>query len=93
MTYIELYEKAKRQLEKSEITLGEYEEMIKPLNREIVITCDELDELNRDMREKIDNAIKEINELSIKVVVNDYGCGAGLEKSLEILKKHIGESK
>lgn len=39
MTYIELYEKATRQLEKSEITLGEYEEMIEPLKREILITC------------------------------------------------------
>ena len=39
MTYVELYEKAIRQLEKSEITLGEYEEMIEPLNREIIVTC------------------------------------------------------
>ena len=35
MTYLELYEKATRQLEKSEITLGEYEEMVEPLNSEI----------------------------------------------------------
>lgn len=35
MTYRELYEKATRQLEKSEITLGEYEEMTKPLDEEI----------------------------------------------------------
>ena len=39
MTYLELYENTTRQLEKSEITLGEYEEMIKPLDREIIITC------------------------------------------------------
>lgn len=35
MTYRELYEKATRQLEKSEITLGEYEEITKPLDEEI----------------------------------------------------------
>lgn len=35
MTYRELYEKATKQLEKSEITLGEYEEMTNALDREI----------------------------------------------------------
>ena len=35
MTYRELYDKATRQLEKSEITLGEYEEMTKALDEEI----------------------------------------------------------
>lgn len=35
MTYRELYETATRQLEHNEITLGEYEEMIKPLATEV----------------------------------------------------------
>ena len=35
MTYRELYEKATRQLEHNEITLGEYEEMTKPLDQKI----------------------------------------------------------
>lgn len=35
MTYRELYESATRKLEKSEITLGEYEEMTKSLNEDV----------------------------------------------------------
>lgn len=35
MTYIELVRKADRQLDSGEITLGEYEQMIEPLEREI----------------------------------------------------------
>ena len=35
MTYKELYESAIDRLEKSEITLGEFEKMIEPLNAEI----------------------------------------------------------
>ena len=35
MTYLELYEDALRKLHNSLITLGEFEMMIKPLNREI----------------------------------------------------------
>ena len=35
MTYRELYETATKKLDKSEITLGEYEEMTKPLDDEV----------------------------------------------------------
>lgn len=35
MTYRELYEKAEWKLEKGEITLGEFDEMTKPLDEEI----------------------------------------------------------
>jgi hypothetical protein len=35
MTYRELFYKAQRLVDKDEITLGEYEEMTKPLDREI----------------------------------------------------------
>ena len=35
MTYQDLYEKAIRLLDNGEVTIGEYEEMIKPLKREI----------------------------------------------------------
>lgn len=35
MTYLKLYSIAVHNLETNQITLGEYEEMIKPLNREI----------------------------------------------------------
>ena len=57
MTYIELYEKATRQLEKSEITLGEYEEMIKPLNREI-ITCKDCIHYDKELKECMVNNIQ-----------------------------------
>ena len=36
MTYRELYEKADRLLDKGELTLGEYDKMTRPLDREIV---------------------------------------------------------
>lgn len=35
MTYLELYHKAGRLLDSNKITLGEYEKMIEPLEREI----------------------------------------------------------
>ena len=35
MTYLDLIRDADRKLDKGDITLGEYEEMIEPLNREI----------------------------------------------------------
>ena len=35
MTYLELYEDALRKLNNSLITLGEFEMMVKPLNREV----------------------------------------------------------
>jgi hypothetical protein len=35
MTYLELYEKAQKMLDRNEITLGEYEKMIKPLEAEV----------------------------------------------------------
>ena len=42
MTYLELIRSAEYKLDKGHITLGEYEKMIKPLNREIqpeIILC------------------------------------------------------
>ena len=39
MTYRELYEKATKQLEKSEITLGEYEEMLREYFEELQGGC------------------------------------------------------
>lgn len=35
MTYYELFTKAENLLIKNKITLGEYEEMVKPLNEEV----------------------------------------------------------
>lgn len=45
-------------------------------------------------REKIDNSIKEINDAKVEVdFMNDYadGFNSGLFKTLEILKKNVGE--
>ena len=66
-------------------------QLIEALNR-----INELDKLNGDIREKIDNAIKEINDAEVEVdFMNDYadGFNSGLFKALEILKKNIGEKK
>lgn len=43
MTYLELYERANRMLDRNEINLGEYEKMIKPLEAEVSrwIPCSE----------------------------------------------------
>lgn len=35
MTYLELYEKATKLVDSGEITIGEYEKMIEPLNTQI----------------------------------------------------------
>ena len=53
MTYIELYEKATRQLEKSEITLGEYEEIVEQLDREIITTCKDCCNVNCSYHEQM----------------------------------------
>lgn len=54
MTYLELYKDAERKLEKNEITIGEYEEMIAPLRVEIPKNTMKLSEvyklLGADMR-------------------------------------------
>ena len=52
MTYRKLYESAIRKLEKSEITLGEYEEMTKPLNEDVrtwIPVSERLPENNEDV--------------------------------------------
>lgn len=43
MTYLELYEKANKMLDNNDITIGEYEKMIKPLVAEVArwIPCNE----------------------------------------------------
>lgn len=48
MTYRELYEKATRKLEKSEITLGEYEKITKALDREVVGCCKDCEYWDRE---------------------------------------------
>ncbi len=77
MTYIELYENATRQLEKNEITLGEYEEMIKPLNREVIVTCKNCDHyedmlvaIDKDGNKKILHVCKKYR----KSVSEDWYC-------------------
>lgn len=46
MTYLELIRDADRQLDDGRITIGEYEQMIEPMNREIqpeIIRCKDCD--------------------------------------------------
>ena len=39
MTYLQLYDKARKLLDNSEITLGEYLDMIEPLGDKIIVRC------------------------------------------------------
>jgi len=70
MTYKELYESAIDKLEKSKITLGEFEKMIEPLNAEIAIA--DTDTISRQA------AIDETNAWlldCLKVNKQDRSCG------------------
>lgn len=49
MTYYELWQDAIKKLDNDEITLGEYEEMIAPLHREV----DALDKIRAEIEEQI----------------------------------------
>ena len=48
MTYLQLYDKARKLLDNSEITLGEYLDMIKPLGDEIIVRCKDCDNRHTD---------------------------------------------
>ena len=58
MTYRELYESAINKLEKSEITLGEFEKMIEPLNAEVATDSDTISRAK---------AIKAIDEIESEI--------------------------
>jgi len=82
MTYKELYDNAQWKFDHNDITVGEYVEMIKPLNREI----DVLDNLRAEI-ENIAYDWQEIDgEHESRMVVD-------LNDALEIIDKYKAESE
>lgn len=84
MTYRELFYKATRLINKNEITLGEYEEMTKPLDREIE---------QKPILDKIRNEIKK--EIDRDDHADEYcdGYYDGMRNVLAIIDKYKAESE
>ena len=77
MTYIEILRIADQKLNNNEITLGEYEEMIKPLGREVI---------DKSVLEDIKAEIETEKESMIQ-----HNGTTDLGLALEIIDKHIGK--
>jgi hypothetical protein len=83
MTYRELFYKAKMLTDNSKITLGEYEEMTKPLDREI------------EQEPVLDKIRAEIEQNAYPIVhgVNNHEKGMTLYGVLQIIDKYKAESE
>ena len=84
MTYRELFYKATRLINSNKITLGEYDEMTKPLNREI-----EQEPVIDKIRAEIDEA--RFIDKDTKLCKNANA--SGLELAMQIIDKYIVESE
>jgi len=82
MTYQDLYEKAIRLLDNGEITIGEYEEMIKPLKREICEWIPVSEELPKPSH-RVGNGIDEDWRISSLIAMKIHG-EEGIADSYEI---------
>ena len=81
MTYRDLLYKATRLCDKGEITLGEYEEMTKPLDREV-----EQEPILDKIRAEIEQIIGEHN-------LDDYDFCSGLIVARRLIDKYKAESE
>lgn len=81
MTYLELYEKSLNDLEHNKITLGEFEERIKPLKQESINVIKELEQIRA-----------EIDALD-KWGQTFYRYNEALGDCIEIIDNHIEEMK
>ena len=83
MTYRELFYKAKMLTDNNKITLGEYEEMTKPLDREI------------EQEPVLDKIRAEIEQNAYPIVhgVNNHEKGMTLYGVLQIIDKYKAESE
>ena len=79
MTYYELWIDAVRKLDHNEITLGEYDEMIIPLHREV------------DTLDKIRAEIEELSSYVARFNGGDFAIHIDKEKVLEIIDKNRGD--
>lgn len=80
MTYRELFYKATRLINNNKITLGEYEEMTKPLDREV-----EQEPILDKIRAEIDKIYKREG--------NSVDCLNALDELKEFIDKYKGESE
>ena len=83
MTYRELFYKAKMLTDNSKITLGEYEEMTKPLDREI------------EQEPVLDKIRAEIEQNAYPIVhgVNNHELGMTLHGILQVIDKYKAGSE
>lgn len=87
MTYIELLRIADQKLNNNEITLGEYEEMIKPLEREVI---------DKSVLEDIKAEIQKLNPNNVlpdRLTDYDYVMAEVFYDILSIIDEHIGKEK
>ena len=83
MTYLELYEKALNDLEHNKITLGEYEERIKPLKQESINVIKELEQIRKEIENDQEQMVNE----------KDFGKYYGMGWAIRIIDNHIAELK
>lgn len=77
MTYRELILQAEFKLDHNDITLGEFEQMIAPLNREVDV---------------LDKIIAEIEQIEINGYIRDVECfTAGINTALNVINKYRNE--
>ncbi len=82
MTYRELLYKATRLIDNNKITIGEYEEMTKPLDREI------------EQEPALDKIRAEINKLTVYYTTKDKGINLISQKAVNrIFDKYKSESE
>ena len=84
MTYYELYQEAEYQLEHNKITLGEFEKMIEPLNREVETQTNTTESVLEDIKAEIIKNIENTKDYEDEALFN-----SGLKFALEIIDSHI----
>ena len=83
MTYLELYEKTSWDLAHNNITVGEYDERVKPLHQEITSAIEELEKIKAKIMEKDIDCLYD----------EDYAYSYGLHETIQIIDERISELK
>ena len=90
MTYRELYERALWDLEHNNITLGEFDDRVKPLNQEPTSVVEELEKIRSEIEEK---QSKYTDRWIMSVTDYSFGCYRAYEETLKLIDKHISKIK